>query len=339
MIKLFKNPLFLIGFVFIFGLLTASFIYSHIVNNEVRQIYHIYGEDHELVDSAPIAPRKEALLGTDKLGYDMLSKVLIGAKFTILAALIIALLRMVISVPIGLIVGTYFTNKKKYLNSVVDAFHFIPLTIIALYLLNPVLKMQPEGFTYSFIERMGIEILVLALLAVPILSVLIGNEAGELLKSEYVNSAKTLGGTKLHIIVKHIVPIMKDRFFILFGQQFVQTLIVMAHLGLFNLYFGGTLVSFDKLGTDPPQSITNEWSGLIGGTKIFLQWAPWIPLTPIICFALTILAVTLMVEGFSNVTTGRPVYFKKRKKLNEDKMNKINIESRSEPFKLMNKSS
>ncbi|TXC89463.1 ABC transporter permease subunit [Metabacillus litoralis] len=339
MIKLFKNPLFLIGFVFIVGLVTASFIYSHIVNNEVKQIYHIYGEDNELVDSAPIAPRKEALLGTDKLGYDMLSKVLIGAKFTILAALIIAILRMVISVPIGLIVGTYFSKTKKYLNSLVDAFHFIPLTIIALYLLQPVLYMRPEGFTYSLTERMGIEILVLAILTVPILSVLIGNEAGELLKSEYVISAKTLGGSNLHIIVKHIIPIMKDRFFILFGQQFVQTLIVMAHLGLFNLYFGGTLVSFDKMGTDPPQSMTNEWSGLIGGTKIFLQWAPWIPLTPIICFALTILAVSFMVEGFSRVTTGRPVYFKKRKKFNEDRMNKMDIESRSDQFKLLNKSS
>ncbi|WP_226669098.1 ABC transporter permease [Metabacillus litoralis] len=339
MSKLFKNPLFLIGFLFLFILVTVSFIYSHAVNNEVRQIYHIYGEDNELVDSAPIAPRKEVLLGTDKLGYDMLSKVLIGAKFTILAALVIALLRMVISVPLGLMLGTYFTKTKKYVNSLVDAFHFIPLTIIALYLLGPVLYMQPEGFSYSLTERMGLEILVLALLTVPILSVLIGNETSELLKSEYVMSAKTLGGTRFHIILKHIVPILKDRFFILFGQQFVQTLIVMAHLGLFNLYFGGTLLSFDPMAADPPRSITNEWSGLIGGTKIFLQWAPWIPLTPIVCFALTILAVTFMVEGFSRVTTGRPVYFKKRKDRHNGKIDNKSVENKSNQFQLLNKSS
>lgn len=311
--KLFKDPLFLIGFIFIAGLLLTSFIYTAAVDNEVYQIYHIYDENKELIDSAPIAPRKESWLGTDKLGYDMLSKVLIGAKFTILAALLIAFLRMVLSIPLGLMFGAYFSKGQKYINSVIDAFHFIPLTIIALYLLTPVLRQQPEGFVYSFMERMTIEVVVLTILTVPILAVLIGNETRELFKSEYVISSKTLGGSKLHILMKHIIPNLKDRFFILFGQQLVQTLIVMAHLGIFNLYFGGTIISNDMLASDPPQSFTNEWSGLIGGSKQFIQWAPWIPLTPIMCFALTILAVTFMVEGFSRVTTGRPVYFKKKK--------------------------
>ncbi|PGT90540.1 hypothetical protein [Bacillus sp. AFS040349] len=71
---LFKNPLFLIGFIFVAGLLLTSFIYTAAVDNEVYQIYHIYDENKELIDSAPIAPRKESWLGTDKLGYDMLSK-------------------------------------------------------------------------------------------------------------------------------------------------------------------------------------------------------------------------------------------------------------------------
>jgi peptide/nickel transport system permease protein len=296
-------------------LLCTSFIYSEVVNHEVRQVYHIFGENNELVDSAPIAPRKEALLGTDKLGYDMLSKVLIGAKFTIIAAFVISTLRMLISIPLGFVLAAYFPRMQKYVNSLVDAFHFIPLTIIALYLLSPVLIQSLDGFAYSLMERMVIEIIVLTLLTVPILTVLISNETKELWKSEFVTSAKALGGTKRHIIMKHIFPLLKERFFILFGQQFVQTLLVMAHLGLFNLYFGGTTMS--NPGTiegDPPQSVTNEWSGLIGGTQIFLQWAPWIPLTPIVCIALTILAVTFMVEGYSRVTTGRPVYFNWEKK-------------------------
>ncbi|APH03312.1 ABC transporter permease [Bacillus weihaiensis] len=338
MIKLLKNPLFSIGFFFLLGLLITSFVYSEVVNHEVRQLYHIYDEDKELVDSAPIAPRKEAWLGTDKLGYDMLSKVLIGAKYTILAALTIALLRMLLSIPLGLVLGIYSPKLKKYVNSLVDAFHFIPLTIIALYLLRPFLFMGPEGFAYSLTERMLIEVIVLTVLTVPILVVLVGNETGELMKSEFVASAKTLGASKLHIMTKHMIPTLKDRFFILFGQQFVQTLIVMTHLGLFNLYFGGTVFSFDSMGTDPPQSVTNEWSGLIGGTKIFLQWAPWIPLTPILCFALTILAVTFMVEGFSQVTTGNKVYFKGYRK-KKTKIEESHIEVEKSHFKLMKNSS
>jgi peptide/nickel transport system permease protein len=316
MIKFLKNPLFFIGFFFIAALLSTSFIYSAVVNHEVSQVYHIFGEDNELIDSAPIAPRKEALLGTDKLGFDMLSKVLIGAKFTIIGVFVIAFLRMVISIPLGLVLAVYFPRLQKYVNSLVDAFHFIPLTVIALYLLSPVLIQPVDGFAYSLLERMSIEVIVLTFLTVPILIVLIGNETKELWKSEFVTSAKALGGTKRHIMMKHIFPLLKDRFFILFGQQFVQTLLVLAHLGLFHLYFGGTIMSHPgAVSADPPQSVTNEWSGLIGGTQIFLQWAPWIPLTPIVCIALTILAVTFMVEGYSRVTTGRPVYFKRKKKV------------------------
>lgn len=314
MIKLIKDPLFLIGFLFILGLLITSFVYSSVVDHQVRQIYHVYDENKELIDSAPIAPRKEAWLGTDKLGFDMLSKVLIGAKFTILAAILIAFLRMVISVPLGLILGAYFPKGQRYFTSFVDAFHFIPLTIIALYLLTPVLIQQHSGFTYSFTERIMIEVIVLTVLTIPIIMVLIGDETKELMKVEFIVCAKTLGGSRGHILLKHIVPMLKERIFILFGQQVVQALIVMAHLGIFNLYFGGTIMAQDQLASDPPRSFTNEWSGLIGGSKLFLQWAPWIPLTPIICFALTIIAVTFMVEGFSRVTTGRSVYFHKRHK-------------------------
>jgi peptide/nickel transport system permease protein len=338
MIRLFKNPFFIIGFLFVMGLLSTSFIYSEIVDHKVRQIYHIFGEGNELIDSAPIAPRKEVPLGTDKLGYDMLSKIIIGAKFTIIAAFVIAALRMMISIPLGLALGSYFSRLQKFVNSLVDVFHFIPLTIIALYLLSPVLIQYPGAVTYSLMERMTIEVIVLTLLTIPILTVLIGNETSELFKSEFVLSARTLGGTRRHILIKHISPLLKTRFLILFGQQFVQTLLVMAHLGLFNLYFGGTLMSDPgALEGDPPQSLTNEWSGLIGGTKIFLQWAPWIPLTPIVCFALTILAVTFMVEGYSRVTTGRPIYFKRKKV--DGKSMKHEVKTKSIDFTFLNKTS
>ena len=66
----------------------------------------------------------------------------------------------------------------------------------------------------------------------------------ELIKKEFIISAKILGGSKFHIAKKHIFPLLKERFWILFGQQITQTLLVMTHLGLFNLYFGGTEITY-----------------------------------------------------------------------------------------------
>lgn len=196
-----------------------------------------------MLASSPFSPRLAIPLGTDELGFDMLSKVLIGAKYTILAAITISVLRMIISIPLGLIIGSYF-SKFRYLSSMFDAFHFIPLSLIALYLLSPVLFSGPNGFDYSLTERIVIEIIVLTILTVPVLAMLIGNETNELIKKEFIISAKILGGSKFHIAKKHIFPLLKERFWILFGQQITQTLLVMTHLGLFNLYFGGTEITY-----------------------------------------------------------------------------------------------
>ncbi|WP_078435395.1 ABC transporter permease [Metabacillus halosaccharovorans] len=326
MIKVLKNPLFLIGFLFIIGLLMTSFIYTAIVNSDVRQIQLLYDNNGDLLASSPISPRWGIPFGTDLIGYDMLSKVLIGAKYTLLAAISIAALRILISIPFGLILGSYLSKFTKYLNSIIDIFHFIPLSLIALYLLSPVLYSSSNGFEYSLTERIVIEVIVLTVLAVPVLALLIGNETNELFKEEFVISSKIMGGSKLHIIRKHIFPLLKARFWILFGQQITQTLLVMVHLGLFNLYFGGTVITYGDF-ADPPKSMTNEWSGLIGGTKNYIRSAPWIPLTPIICFALTILAVTLMIEGYNRVSTGKSLYVirKKDKKNNtESSRNRVN---------------
>ncbi|WP_368657082.1 ABC transporter permease [Metabacillus halosaccharovorans] len=326
MIKVLKNPLFLIGFLFIIGLLMTSFIYTAMVNSEVRQIQLLYDNNGDLLASSPISPRWGIPFGTDLIGYDMLSKVLIGAKYTLLAAISIAALRMLISIPFGLILGSYLSKFNKYLNSIIDIFHFIPLSLIALYLLSPVLYSSSNGFEYSLTERIVIEVIVFTVLAVPVLALLIGNETNELFKKEFVISSKIMGGSKLHIIRKHIFPLLKARFWIIFGQQITQTLLVMVHLGLFNLYFGGTVITYGDF-ADPPKSMTNEWSGLIGGTKNYIRSAPWIPLTPIICFTLTILAVTLMIEGYNRVSTGKSLYVirKKDKKTNtESSRNRVN---------------
>ncbi|PMC36382.1 peptide ABC transporter permease [Bacillus sp. UMB0899] len=315
MLKLLKNPLFLIGFLFITGLMTISIIYTLIVNGEVQQIQILYDEKGEVTESSPLSPSLSPFLpfGTDELGFDMLSKVIIGAKYTLFAAITIASLRMIISIALGLSLGFCSPKLNNYINSMIDGFNFIPLSLISLYLLSPFLYSGPNGFSYSLNERILIEVIVLTALAVPVLAVLIGNETNELLKKEFIKCAKTLGGSKFYIVRKHILPILKVRFWILFGEQFKQTLIVMTHLGLFNLYFGGTEITYGSF-ADPPQSVTYEWSGLIGGTKNYISWAPWIPLAPIICFTLTILAITFMVEGYVRVNKNETVYVTRKKR-------------------------
>ncbi|KAA0546161.1 ABC transporter permease subunit [Bacillus sp. BGMRC 2118] len=315
--KLFTQPMFLIGFVIIAGLLSSSFIYTAVYDDVVPQDRYIYDEDGKVVESAPIPPSKDFWFGTDMFGFHMLHKMIIGAKYTILAALGIALLRVLVAIPIGIIFSSYLTKYRKYLNGFIDSFHYIPLTLIAYYILFPVLWMRPEGFLYSFSERISIEVVVLTVLAVPILAVLISNESAEVMKKDFVTSAQTLGASKFFIIRKHILPLMKEKFVIVFGQQVVQVLLLLSHLGLMKLFFGGTVVSFDPMMGDPPTTLSMEWSGLIGDAQRFMKTAIWIPFTPILFFAISIYAVNLMTEGYTKISSGERKPKRRKHKMKE----------------------
>ncbi|MGF2616519.1 ABC transporter permease subunit [Rossellomorea vietnamensis] len=307
-----KNSLFLSGFIIIVLFLTTSFIYSFLWGNEVRKLYYI-SVDNVLVESAPISPKWSFPFGTDPLGLDMLGKIIIGAKYTILASFAIGFLRVFIALPFAFLIGIYLQKYKRIFTGIVDSFHFIPMSILAYFLLYPILWELPQGFSTSMTERFILEGLVLIFLIVPVLSVLLGNEIARVNKEEFISSAKTLGAGRFRIIFKHILPALREKIVILFGQQIMQTLIIFIHLGLLKLFLGGTEVDY-QLVNDPPQSSTNEWSGLIGDTFRYLQGAPWVPLTPILSFALVMFAVALMMEGYIRASAGYSYYGQKFKK-------------------------
>src|SRR5690606_38272037 len=77
------------------------------------------------------------------------------------------------------------------------------------------------------------------------------------------------------------------------------------------LFLGCTKVCYDPRFGDPPMSISYEWAGLFGSTFRYLQGAPWLPLFPVLFIALSILAVSLMLEGY--LQSKNPKVKKKRK--------------------------
>ncbi|HSP23406.1 MAG TPA: ABC transporter permease subunit [Planococcus sp. (in: firmicutes)] len=262
-----------------------------------RQLFFVT-ENGRAVEGPPISPKWEFPLGTDQYGYDLLGKLMIGGKYTILAALAIAALRMLIAVPLGYIMATYLQRHRPWIGGLADSLHYIPLTLFAAYILYPVLWMPLGGFTNSIWERIAIQIILMALLTMPIVAVLIGNEASLLYRQEYVTAARVLGAAEPRIIRKHLYPQMREKLAVLYGQQVIETFIIMAHLSLLNLFLGGTKVSYDPMFGDPPMSISFEWSGLFGSTFRYLHGAPWLPLFPVLFIALSILAVTGMLEGY-----------------------------------------
>ncbi|MBB6453903.1 peptide/nickel transport system permease protein [Salirhabdus euzebyi] len=298
-----KNVKFAIGFLFLFGLTTYSFIYSILTDSKIDRVKFLYDEKGSIASGPPHAPPNPMLLGSDDVGYSMFDQIIVGAKYTLFFAFLIAFLR----VFIGFIGGIYYAfkmdqSRQKWVEKLVDAMHFLPLSIIAYLLLRPVLWGNPDGtWEYSLFERISIEVFLLTILVVPMTMVLTGNEMKQVLKSEFILSARVLGGSPLHILRRHVLPHIGARMTILFGQQFIQTLLIFIHLGIFQLFFGGTVVTMGW-DADPPKTFTYEWSGLIGNTRtVIFTGNYWILGTVLLAFMLSIFAMQLIIQGVKEV--------------------------------------
>jgi peptide/nickel transport system permease protein len=299
-----KNWKFALGSLFFIITISYSVYYSVSTDNHVDQERLFYEDDGvTLVSAMPHAPPEPFLLGSDRRGFDLLDQIVIGAKYTLIFALLIALLRVMGGLLFGSIYAFYLKPRLQHLlGKMVDSIHFLPLSLVAYILLAPILMPTREGFAYSFNERILLEILILTVVVVPLTTVLLGKEIKRVLDYEFIASAKILGGGKFHLFWRHILPHLGPRLTILFGTQFIQTLLIFIHLGVFNFFFGGTKLSFDPFGGDPPSSITHEWSGLVGqigrsAIRGGMYWFLWI----LVAFILAILAMQLIIQGVKEV--------------------------------------
>lgn len=303
-----KNWKFALGSLFFIIAISYSIIYSVTTDNHVDQVLLYYAEDGAtLLSAVPHAPTKPFFFGSDKLGNSLFDQLVIGAKYTLIFALLIALLRVLGGLLFGVIYAFHLGPRtQQYLEKLIDSIHFLPLSLVAYILLAPILLPELIGFdyvfTYTFTERILLEMFILTILVVPLTSVLLGKEIKRVLEYEFIASARVLGGSRFHLFWRHIFPHIGPRLTILLGTQFIQVLLIFIHLGIFKFFFGGTKLDFDPGGADPPMSMTNEWSGLIGelGRTTIASgryWYLWI----LAAFMLAIFAMQLIIQGVKEV--------------------------------------
>ena len=292
-VKCFKNPFFLIGFSFLFFLIMISII-NHFVFGA-----KILGARPDRLLNLPLKPSFIHPLGTDTFGNDMLHIIIFGAKYTLLTGLSVTILRALLGIGLGIALS-YSKVIKKQMIDFGEAFHFMPGTLITFFILFSVVSMTVNGFEYGLFTTVAFQILIMTFVALPSIIVVVCKEADLIKETDYYQAAQLLGAGKLHLVKNHILPSLKYNLFILTGQQFINALVIMVHLGVLNVFLGGTFIDFSPLHA-PPHSISFEWSGLIGENLELLMIYPWIPFAPILFFALSILAIQFMIIGVTRV--------------------------------------
>ncbi|KKZ92784.1 hypothetical protein B4147_2020 [Bacillus wiedmannii] len=289
-----RDVRFWIGITFLSVLMIVSIGYTVFFDGNIRELTMMYNEKGEL-EAAPFSPSGKFWFGSDVKGRDLVQLIIEGAKWTVGASIIIAILRVIVGGGIGLLLGMYGKRSFPVISSFFDPFSIVPMVMISYFMLNEVLTFDSGAEVVPLYLRVAFQIIVLVCLAVPTVMLYVAQEVKRIKKEEFMLAATVLGGSKWQRLRRHIWPHMLPSFLLLVAQQFVSVLLLLLHLGILKLFFGGTIL----FGLDA-DSVTKEWTGLIGQNFRHLTTHTWIVLIPIAFYSMTILAGNLVSNSMQD---------------------------------------
>lgn len=278
------------GIMVIIGLFGPLFA-PYSLDDQIK-IEYIVGEDGEgTVIAPPVAPGADYPLGTDKNGYDLLTKLLYGAKYTIFLAIGIAVARVVLGGLIGLMLGYYGkqgANKKG--NSFWSMLNGIPIFLIV-WLMMIGISINPNASPFMMSLLLAV---VLFVIGVPSVASTVKEKTAVIREKQFVQASESLGAGGWKIIRSHLLPHLKESFLILMVQEVILILTLFGQLAIFHIFVGGTTMY-----PDPTEyySRTNEWGGLIGQNRMNFYVNQWIFYVPLASYVVLILGFHLVAKG------------------------------------------
>ena len=224
------------------------------------------------------APGARFVLGSDQFGRDVASRVLHGARVSLLVGVISVSIAVGLGAPIGLVSGYYGGRLDALIMRVMDVMLAFPGILLALAIVS---VLSPG---------LGNVMIAVGLSAVPGYARLVRATVLSAREHLYVEAARALGGRDGGILVRDILP------------NVVAPLIVTATLGLGGAILSAAALSFLGLGSQPPQP---EWGRMLSEGRDYLREAWWISTFPGVGILLTVLAMNLVGDGLRDVLDPR----------------------------------
>lgn len=215
-------------------------------------------------------PSPEHLLGTDKTGRDLFSRLVIGSRITILSAFGVVLISAIIGIPYGMIAGYYGGFVDKMLMRISDVILSFPSLLLAFV------------FVSAFGRGVINAVLALGIVYVPMLAKLTRSMVLVEKNKVYVEAAKSIGYSNLHIMVVEILP------------NCLATIVVQLTLDIGYAILDLAAMSFLGLGVQPP---TADWGAMLEDGRIVITKSPLVALAPGIMIVITVVAINIFGDA------------------------------------------
>jgi peptide/nickel transport system permease protein len=224
------------------------------------------------------APSAAHWFGTDEIGRDVLSRVVFGARASLLAGVVSVLISLAIGVPAGLLAGYAGGKTDMLISRVTDALLACPFLILAIALaafLGPSLS--------NAMIAIGIS-------ATPVFVRLTRGTTLAVKAEDFVLAARAVGNSPLRIALRHVLP------------NIVPPLLVQATLAIAAAVIAEASLSFLGLGQQPPEP---SWGSMLNTAKNYIDNAPWMAIWPGLSIFVLVLSFNLVGDGLRDALDPR----------------------------------
>jgi peptide/nickel transport system permease protein len=216
------------------------------------------------------APSWAHWFGTDESGRDLLTRVIYGARASLLAGVVSVSIALTAGVPIGLLAGYRGGWIDALISRITDAMLACPNLILAIAL---------AAFLGPSLTNAMIAI---GITATPVFVRLTRGQVLAVKVEDYVEAARAVGNPGWRIAVKHILP------------NIMPALLVQATLAIAAAIIAEASLSFLGLGQQPPAP---SWGSMLNTAQRFLTSAPWMAIWPGLAIFLSVLSFNLLGDG------------------------------------------
>jgi peptide/nickel transport system permease protein len=224
------------------------------------------------------APSALHWLGTDEVGRDILSRILWGARASLMAGVVSVAIAIGVGVPIGLAAGYLGGIVDSVISRITDAMLACPFLILAIALaafLGP---------------SLGNAMIAIGITATPLFVRLTRGQVLSVKSEDYVEAARAVGNPHWRIALRHILP------------NVLPQLLVQATLTIATAIIAEASLSFLGLGQQPPAP---SWGSMLNTAQRFLSQAPWMAIFPGLAIFVTVLSFNLFGDGLRDALDPR----------------------------------